>query len=145
MKIVFFQQLVNGLTLGSAYAVIAIGYTRLVYIFAAYPFTMIYEMLSGYLRGFGISLAPAVLTLFGVCGVRIFWIKAIFPMHRTFRSILLAYPISLVTTAVPIFIALLIYRPSRRFAAAHSKINPQVTLTIMLRCYAHFCRAIRIF
>ena len=27
MKIVFFQQLVNGLTLGSAYAVIAIGYT----------------------------------------------------------------------------------------------------------------------
>lgn len=27
LKIVFFQQLVNGLTLGSAYAVIAIGYT----------------------------------------------------------------------------------------------------------------------
>ena len=45
-------------------------------------------------------------------------------MHRTFQSILLAYPISLVTTAVLIFIALLIYRPSRRFAA-HAAETPQ--------------------
>ena len=42
-------------------------------------------------------------------------------MHRTFQSILLAYPISLVTTAVLIFIALLIYRPSRKFAARSSE------------------------
>lgn len=105
--------------------VIAIGYTRLLFLFGSYIFTLTYEILSGYLRGFGISLAPAILTLFGVCGVRIFWIKAIFPMHRTFQSILLAYPISLSTTVVLIFIALLIYRPSRRFAAAHSQKNPQ--------------------
>ena len=78
--------------------VIAIGYTRLLFLFGSYIFTLTYEILSGYLRGFGISLAPAILTLFGVCGVRIFWIKAIFPMHRTFQSILLAYPISLATT-----------------------------------------------
>ncbi len=104
--------------------VIAIGYTRLLFLFGSYIFTLTYEILSGYLRGFGISLAPAILTLFGVCGVRIFWIKAIFPMHRTFQSILLAYPISLVTTAVLIFIALLIYRPSRRFAA-HAAETPQ--------------------
>ena len=84
-----------------------------------------HNSIGSYLRGFGISLAPAILTLFGVCGVRIFWIKAIFPMHRTFQTILLAYPISLSTTVVLIFIALLIYRPARRFAAAHSKINPQ--------------------
>ena len=53
----------------------------------------------------------------GVCGVRIFWIKAIFPMHRTFRSILLAYPISLATTTVLIIAALLICRPAHKFAA----------------------------
>lgn len=97
--------------------VIEIGYSRLLILFGSYIFTLTYEILSGYLRGFGISLAPAILTLFGVCGVRIFWIKVIFPMHRTFQSILLAYPISLSTTVVLIFIALLIYRPSRRFAA----------------------------
>ena len=60
---------------------------------------------------------PAILTLFGVCGVRIFWIKAIFPMHRTFQSILLAYPISLATTTVLIISALLICRPAHKFAA----------------------------
>ena len=104
--------------------VIEIGYSRLLILFGSYIFTLTYEILSGYLRGFGISLAPAILTLFGVCGVRIFWIKAIFPMHRTFQSILLAYPISLSTTVVLIFIALLIYRPSRRFAA-HAAETPQ--------------------
>ena len=97
--------------------VIAIGYTRLLFLFGSYIFTLTYEILSGYLRGFGISLAPAILTLFGVCGVRIFWIKAIFPMHRTFQSILLAYPISLATTAVLIIGALLICRPAHKFAA----------------------------
>ena len=67
--------------------VIAIGYTRLLFLFGSYIFTLTYEILSGYLRGFGISLAPAILTLFGVCGVRIFWIKAIFPtMKRIIRQ-----------------------------------------------------------
>ena len=97
--------------------VIAIGYTRLLFLFGSYIFTLTYEILSGYLRGFGISLAPAILTLFGVCGVRIFWIKAIFPMHRTFQSILLAYPISLATTTVLIIAALLICRPAHKHTA----------------------------
>ena len=105
--------------------VIEIGYSRLLILFGSYIFSLTYEILSGYLRGFGISLVPAILTLFGVCGVRIVWINTVFPLHHTFRSIMLVYPISLATTAVLIFIALLVYRPSRRFAAAHSKKNPQ--------------------
>ena len=105
--------------------VIEIGYSRLLILFGSYIFSLTYEILSGYLRGFGISLVPALLTLFGVCGVRIIWINTVFPLHHTFRSIMLVYPISLATTAVLIFIALLVYRPSRRFAAADSKINPQ--------------------
>ena len=105
--------------------VIEIGYSRLLILFGSYIFSLTYEILSGYLRGFGISLVPAILTLFGVCGVRIVWINTVFPLHHTFRSIMLVYPISLATTAVLIFIALLVYRPSRRFAAAHSEKNPQ--------------------
>lgn len=97
--------------------VIEIGYSRLLILFGSYIFSLTYEILSGYLRGFGISLVPAILTLFGVCGVRIVWINTVFPLHHTFRSIMLVYPISLATTAALIFIALLVYRPSRRFAA----------------------------
>ena len=95
--------------------VIDIGYTRLMLIFTAYIFTMLYEVMSGYLRGFGISLVPAILTTVGVCGVRIAWIYTVFPTSRTFSTIMTAYPVSLSATAVLMLIALLIYHPSRRY------------------------------
>ena len=95
--------------------VIEIGYTRLVMIFSAYTFTMLYEVMSGYLRGFGISLMPAILTTIGVCGVRIAWIRFVFPQSMTFRTIMTAYPVSLSVTALFMLIALLCYHPARRF------------------------------
>ena len=101
--------------------VIAIGYTRLLIIFSAYTFSMLYEVMSGYLRGFGISLVPAVLTTLGVCGVRISWIQFVFPLRRTFSTIMIAYPASLSATALLIGIALFVYQPSRRYAAKQAK------------------------
>ena len=96
--------------------VIATGYIRLVIVMLSHIFSLLYEVLSGYLRGFGISVVPAVLTMIGVCGIRIAWIKLVFPQFQTFRSIMLAYPISLVSTALVIFIAVVCYHPSKRFA-----------------------------
>lgn len=101
--------------------VISIGYTRLLMVFSAYTFSMLYEVMSGYLRGFGISLVPALLTTIGVCGIRIAWIHFVFPQSQTFQTILIAYPVSLSTTALLILIALLCYRPSRRFANLQRK------------------------
>lgn len=95
--------------------VIFIGYTRLLMVVSAYTFSMLYEVLSGYLRGFGISLVPALLTTIGVCGVRIGWIHFVFPQTRTFQTLMSAYPVSLLATALLILIALLYYRPSYRF------------------------------
>lgn len=94
--------------------VIELGYTRLLLVFTAYIFSMMYELMSGYLRGFGISLVPALLTILGVCGVRIAWVYGVFPSSRTFRTLMMAYPISLSVTAVLIFIALIVYRPSKK-------------------------------
>lgn len=74
------------------------------------------EVLSGYLRGFGISVVPAALTMRGVCGIRIAWIKLVFPQFQTFRSIMQVYPISLCTTALLLFAALVYYRPAKKFA-----------------------------
>lgn len=110
--------LVSGKTLLSIFnndpQVIEIGYTRLLMVFTAYAFSMLYENMSGYLRGFGISLVPAILTIISVCGIRIFWVFVIFPMHRSFTVIMTAYPLSLATTALLIFLALMKYRPSRK-------------------------------
>lgn len=96
--------------------VIEIGYVRLMIIMISHIFTLLYEVMSGYLRGFGISLAPAVLTTLGVCGVRIGWIQFVFPHSKTFETIMIGYPISLMVTAFMILIALICYRPSRKFS-----------------------------
>lgn len=61
--------------------------------------------------------ATAILTMVGVCGIRIAWIQFVFPMSRTFRTIMTVYPVSLCTTMLLVFVAVLVYRPSRRFAA----------------------------
>ena len=95
--------------------VISFGYIRLMFVVLSHSFSFFYEVISGYLRGFGISLVPAILTTVGVCGVRIAWIKFVFPHSENFRTIMTAFPISLSLTALMIFIALLCYRPSKRF------------------------------
>lgn len=97
--------------------VIDIGYIRLMMIMISQSFSLLYDMMSGYMRGFGISLPPAILTMLGVCGVRIAWMHFVFPLHRTFRTIMIAYPVSLSITALLVFVALMVYRPSRRFAS----------------------------
>ena len=97
--------------------VVALGYVRLSTILPAYVFSLFYEILSGYLRGFGISLVPAVLTMLGVCGIRIAWVKFVFPQSMTFQTIMTVYPVSLGATALLICCAALLYRPSKRFAS----------------------------
>ena len=94
--------------------IIDIGYRRLVIVFSAYLFSMTYEVTAGYLRGFGKSLVPAILTAIGICGVRISWIMFIFPSYKSFNSILISYPISLFITMVLMLIALLAYIPVTR-------------------------------
>lgn len=89
--------------------VVSVGYIRLMTIVTAHVFSLLYEVLSGYLRGFGISLVPAVLTIIGVCGIRIMWIQFVFPHSRTFQTIMNVYPISLSATAAMIFVAVMYY------------------------------------
>ena len=101
--------------------VIETGYIRLMLIMVSHSFSLLYEVMSGYLRGFGISMAPALLTMIGVCGVRIAWIQFVFPQSRSFRTIMTAYPISLSVTALMIFIALLAYHPAKRFSERLSR------------------------
>lgn len=95
--------------------VIEIGFTRLKIVYTSYIFSLLYEVMSSYMRGYGISLVPAILTMLGVCGIRIAWIYTVFPVSRTFATIMTVYPVSLAATAVLILIALIIYRPSKRY------------------------------
>lgn len=96
------------------------SFIRLMMVMLSHSLCLMYEVMSAYLRGFGISLPPALLTMLGVCGVRIAWIQGVFPQSRTFKTIMTAYPISLSTTALLVLIALLYYHPSRRIESARA-------------------------
>lgn len=90
----------------------SLAYLRLQYIFSGYIFSMAYEVMSGYMRGYGISLRTALITTICVCGTRFFWIYAIFPRNPTFPTIMIVYPISLGITCAMILVTLIISRPS---------------------------------
>lgn len=94
--------------------VIEQGYIRLAIMMCSYVFIIHYEVISGYLRGFGISVLPAVLTTIGVCVVRIFWILVVFPMNPTYHTVLAVFPISLGTAAFLLIGALFYTKPATK-------------------------------
>ena len=106
-------------------AVIDIAYVRVCTIFPAYVFSMVYENISGYLRGFGISMLPSALTALGVCGTRFFWVLAVFPANPTFATVLLAYPVSFGVTAALITGALTYCRPASRETEPENAVREQ--------------------
>ena len=96
---------------------IEIGYIRVLFITTAHLFSLFYDVMSGYMRGFGISLSPALVTMCVICGIRIFWIYVIFERFHSFTTIMAVYPISLGVNALAILILLLIKRPAKRLEA----------------------------
>lgn len=80
--------------------VISSGLIRVRYMFLAHVFSLMVEVFSGYMRGFGMSLVPAVCALVFIVGIRIFWVYFVFPASPTFATLMLAYPVSLSVTAL---------------------------------------------
>lgn len=80
-------------------AVIRLGYERLVILMVAEVLNSTIETLSGGMRGYGYSMSPAIVTLIGVCGVRIVWVYTFFKLYPTWFNLLLVYPVSWAITA----------------------------------------------
>lgn len=74
--------------------VVRLGVIRLWYIIAPELISVVMEIVSGALRGYGISLAPAVITLVCVCGIRITWVFTVFAKIPTYAALMAVYGIS---------------------------------------------------
>lgn len=69
--------------------------------YITYVFISLY---SATIRGCGESLQPMLITVFGICGLRLLWILAALPLHRTMEMVALSYPVSwVITSAIFIF------------------------------------------
>lgn len=92
--------------------VIRLGVIRLWYIVAPEMINVAMEGLSGALRGYGISLTPAIITLICVCGVRVIWVFTAFAKIPTYATLMAVYPISWLITTI-ILIAAYFYHIKR--------------------------------
>ncbi|MBE8951226.1 MAG: MATE family efflux transporter [Quinella sp. 3Q1] len=97
--ILFFDENILGL-FNSDPEVIRLGVIRLWYIVLPELINVLMEGLSGALRGYGISLTPAVITLICVCGTRIVWIFTAFRNIPAYETLMAVYPISWFITTI---------------------------------------------
>lgn len=59
-----------------------------------------YEISAASMRGLGHSIEPTLLTIFGTCVLRFFWVFFICPVWPGFRELMLCYPISWILTGI---------------------------------------------
>lgn len=96
---------------------IAYGMIRLAYICLPYFLCGMMDVSTGALRGMGASVAPMIISVLGVCGIRIGWISTIFqlPQFHTPQCLYFSYTISwTITFLVQMAAFIRVYRKHTR-------------------------------
>ena len=91
--------------------------TRLLYVSNPYFILGLMDVCTGALRGLGASLSPMIITVLGVCGIRIGWIYTIFqiPAYHTPECLYVSYIVSWAVTFLAQLVAYwLIYKRHTR-------------------------------
>lgn len=100
---------------------ISYGLIRLSYICIPYFICGLMDVATGLIRGLGSSLLPMIITVVGVCGMRISWIYTVFriPEYHTLESLYISYTISWTLTFIAeIIVFFVIYRRITKSAKA---------------------------
>lgn len=91
-------------------AVIDIAYSRLRFVVTFQIINAVIDITSGSMRGLGYSAVPALISVAGVCGLRLVWVYTVFAVHHDFITLMAAYPVSWIVTAAAILISYFILR-----------------------------------
>ena len=81
-------------------AVLELGQVMTHYMCPFYFTYICIEVLSGAIRGTGVSLAPTIITCMGVCVLRVIWIMVLVPLRPELSTVLISYPLSWTLTSV---------------------------------------------
>lgn len=81
-------------------AVIDYALIRMLHVEICAFIPVLYEVTASAMRGIGYSLLPAILTIFGSCGLRILWVYTVFKKYDTFEMLMNVYPVTWVITAI---------------------------------------------
>ena len=88
--------------------IIDLSAKRFIFITIGHFFLICADQLTSALRGFGKTLYPSVIYILATGGMRIFWALVIFPLFKTYDSIIIVYPITFFLTALAMFITYVI-------------------------------------
>lgn len=80
--------------------VLAIGLDIMWLLVPCYIVYVPVEILAGAVRGAGKSLIPTLITVFGVCVLRLLWVFVAVPLHCTMLTVVLSYPITWAVTSL---------------------------------------------
>ncbi len=95
--------------------VIQYGISRLEIICTTYFMCGMMDVMVGILRGMGYSIAPMIVSLTGVCAVRVLWIYTVFARFRSLKILYISYPVTwTLTFLVQLIIFLVVYRRLRK-------------------------------
>jgi len=81
-------------------AVLEIGIAIIHFLVPTFFTYVTIEIYSGSLRGIGDSWFPMILTMLGVCALRVIWLLLVVPMHRTIHMIVFSYPLTWSVTTI---------------------------------------------
>ena len=76
------------------------GVIKLTIAGSSYFLCGIQDVLVGGLRGLGYSIIPMLVSVIGICGIRILWIETVFVKYHTLEVLTLSYPVSWAITGI---------------------------------------------
>ena len=82
---------------------VSYGIVRLKYICLLYGMCGIMEVFVGVIRATGATVKPMLISIFGVCGVRIIWLYTLFIKFHTLECLYLSYFVSWTITVIILF------------------------------------------
>ncbi len=85
-------------------AVMEIGVEIIRFLAPCYITYILVELLAGALRAAGKSLGPTLITMLGVCVLRLAWLFAVVPAHHTVKTVMMSYPITWTVTSLALAI-----------------------------------------
>lgn len=80
--------------------VIDMGLIRLKLFAVTYIINSVLDVTTGQMRGLGKSVIPMIVTMVGVCGLRVLWVFTVFPQYRSMFTLYLSYPVSWLATGI---------------------------------------------
>ena len=95
----FFGEFFLGLYTPDA-AVVEAGMVRLLWVTMPLWLNGVLDVFVASMRGFGYSTGPTILTIVGICGVRLTWIWTVFQLHRSLDVIYMCFPLSWIITSI---------------------------------------------